>query len=493
MASKKNAPGNSFSLTLFDICRKKDSNGPLPEPPAFTLADRNGASRQIPFLEPDQEGGKSMQSALCRLYPLARSVFEADHVFRTVPQVLLDELMDTKKAVWQVGSDLLPVRFPRAGGFCLEKEYLLLYLEVQPVMPEIDADCLARLAVMLTSRLCCREKSCSVVREFKTRKEGSQGRSEQEIARDRFQGNDSALIKGITGEPVTVTEIFADLAGPGWESMLLDRFLLNSLLITQTDEPAPAYSHADEENLVRLARGMNGKYLPAPLEALAGHVVPVQTFANVLFMAANEGIAGHVKPALGQDFLLKQFADRHHSEYTLLFVLAVYQHYRLVDLIRKLAKKTAGLNEDNLDSGQLRKLRHELAVHEVKYVNTQPAFLTNYQQFYSGLRQGLNTGVLVEKLRRSVAELDALLADAEQQEKKRRKEQSEKGKLLLAMLAEAVALPYYLHNFLAHAVHCKYALHLTLLFTVPVLLLTWHKSGLPLNPLKWLEKSRPSS
>ncbi|MCI5168737.1 MAG: hypothetical protein D3903_22240, partial [Candidatus Electrothrix sp. GM3_4] len=40
----------------------------------------------------------------------------------------------------------------------------------------------------------------------------------------------------------------------------------------------------------------------------------------------------------------------------------------------------------------------------------QPAFLTNYQQYYCGLRQGLHTEALAMKLRRTLTELDILLA-----------------------------------------------------------------------------------
>jgi hypothetical protein len=57
---------------------------------------------------------------------------------------------------------------------------------------------------------------------------------------------------------------------------------------------------------------------------------------------------------------------------------------------------------------------------------TQPAFLTNYQQYYTGLRQGLNTEALAEKLRRD---------NAEQKEKKRQKERRETGELVLAVTA----------------------------------------------------------
>ena len=347
---------------------------------------------------------------------------------------------------------------------------MLLFLEVKLVRPDdIDADSLTQLAVMLTNKLCYRGKQAAKLeRKFEEHKEeGSLGRSKQQAVQERFQGNDSALFRGITGGTVTVTEMFEDLAGPGWESMLLDRFLLKSLLITPSEDAVPTYSQADEENLLRLTRGLNKNYLPAPLEVLAGHVVPVQTFANVRFFAANEGIAAHVKPAPGQDFLRTEFSSRTDSEYMLLFVLAVYQHYRLIDLIRTLAEKTADLNENNLDSSridQLLDLRQELAVHDVKYINTQPAFLTNYQQYYTGLRQGMNTGVLAEKLRRSVTELDALLnaqelhrVKAEQREKKEQKERDEKGKMWLAMIAESVAVPYYFYSLLAHVLHINHS------------------------------------
>ena len=127
MASKKS--DNFFSLTLFDIYRKKDQNGPLPEVPTFTWTDRNGASQRLPVLEPEQLDGsnksvknKSVKSALQRLYRLAGHVFKEKDVFRTAPQKLLDELQDTKNGTWQVASDL-PVYFPKVGCFCFEEKY----------------------------------------------------------------------------------------------------------------------------------------------------------------------------------------------------------------------------------------------------------------------------------------------------------------------------------------------------------------------------------
>ncbi len=170
----------------------------------------------------------------------------------------------------------------------------------------------------------------------------------------------------------------------------------------------------------------------------------------------------------------------------LLFVLAVYQHYRLIDLIGKLAHCTEELhkNEHPLDSNQgkeLRELRYKLALHEVKYVNTKPAFLTNYQQYYTALRQGLNTGALEDKLRRSVAELDAL-EDAKEQrrteeyqrERKRQEEQEAKRIEYLAIIIEIMAMPYYLLNLLEHAhVSTGWAWALSLLATFGLAAATW--------------------
>ncbi|MCI5144570.1 MAG: hypothetical protein D3923_03370 [Candidatus Electrothrix sp. AR3] len=474
---KKQNPENSFSLTLFNIySKKKDSKD---SPQTFAYTTRNGETHHIPLLQAKKEGGKAIKSAFHRLYPLAEKIFKAEAVFRTVPEQLLAELQEP----WQAKLDLPPIRFLRAGGICLEEEYLFLYLEIQPDLPQAAREELAQAAVLLNNAFAYREQGCPrITRAFKEQGNEARGRSEQQIAQDHFQGNEElALIQGLSGASVTLREMFDTLAGPSWKPMLRDRFLLNSLLITPTDELAPTYDHDEQADLIRRARGMDQAYLPASLEDLSGYVVPVQTFANVLFMAANEGVAGHVKPAPPRpEFLLKQFASRYRTEYTLFFILAAYQHYRLVDLIRNLAKDTEGLEESGqaLDKGmieRLRQIRKKLVVHELKYINTQPAFLTNYQQYYSGLRQGLNTEALVEKLRHSVHELDSLLADAEQREEKERKERLEKGEFWLAILAEAFALPYYLYNLLAHALHCSevWALSITGIVTAVVITKTW--------------------
>ncbi|CAK8719131.1 hypothetical protein GMJAKD_08405 [Candidatus Electrothrix aarhusensis] len=464
----------SFHLTLFNVYRK-DQAVPLPNSPPTFAYIKNSETRRILFLEPEEQGDKSMRNAFRRFYPLAEKTFTTSGMFQTVHAELQKEL----KEAWKVGNGPLSVRFTRAGAFLFEEEYLLVYLEVSPDMAETDNDRLVETAVNMTNSLSgglSRSNKTELIRKFKNDQH-------RDSARNRFQGNeDLVLIRGILGNALTLEDMFNALAGPGWKSMLCDRFLLKSLLVTPIDHPEPRYSQTDKEELVRLARGMNRNYLPPSLEALAGHVVPVQTFANILFMAANEGIAGHIKPIPGQKFLQDQFIDRYHTGYTLLFVLAVYQHYRLIDLSRKLAEQIEN-PEERVRIRELRKIRRDLALHDLKYIITQPVFLTNAQQYYTGLRQGLNTGALVEKLRRSVAELDTLLADAEQREKKKRKEQHKKGEMLLAIVAEIVALPYYLYSFLVHVMHAFHlkedgwciwmALAFTVLVTGAVVVTTW--------------------
>lgn len=161
-------------------------------------------------------------------------------------------------------------------------------------------------------------------------------------------------------------------------------------------------------------------------------------------MAASEGVAAHVKPVPKGEFLKNEFPIRYRTSYFLLFSLAAYQHYRLIDLIGELANCMSNLdadigNESRIDN--LRRIRKKLVLHELKYITTQPTFLTNYQQYYAGLRQWLNTEALVQKLRRSARELDCLLADEEYRAKNLHEEQVHKGKVLLAKSSDRLILP----------------------------------------------------
>ncbi len=499
----------SFHLTLFAVYKRTEKH---PDP-TFLYTNREGDSQRLPFLQAEEENSKAVKSALHRLQPLARRIFASDrHVFRTVPKELADEL----RAVWHLGKDNLPLRFTGAGGVSLEEDYLLLYLEVEP--HRFDAKLLAETAVTLCNRLSyagqlhglhCPERKVNIPKNSLLIRAFATGDTEQvtdskakQVSQRHFQGNadeEQPLIKGLLGETISVEDIFATLAGPGWQSMLGDRFLLNSLLVTPSENEVPECSRHEQDDLVRRARGMSSSYLPPSAEDLAGHVIPVRTFNNVLFMAANEGIAGHVKPGPQQDFLRNQFAARYRTEYRLLFILAVYQHYRLAAMLYKCVQGIEEQSDEEQNgeaqssegqmSGmeQLRDLRKELVLHELKYINTQPAFLTNYQQYYCGLRQGLHTEALAMKLRRTLTELDILLAgeeqravEEEQQVKKEQKRRDENAKMILAMIAEAFALPYYLYSFLVHAFHLKedglciwMALAFTVLVTGAAVVTTW--------------------
>ncbi len=465
----------SFSLTLFNVYKRTEQQ----QAPTFLYTNRKGEARRIPFLQPEEENSKAVKSALHRLQPLARRIFSSDRqIFTTVPKELHDEL----RSSWQLGKDQLKIQFTRSGGICLEEDYLLLYLEVQPHLPSIDMEHLPKISVMMCNRLSYAgrlhglKQKTNIPKNSLLTRAFHDNNAEQISQRHFGENNKDPLLRGILGETITVEDIFASIAGPGWESMLGDRLLLNSLLITPTKEQIPKFKQEEVDNLVRRSRGMHSLYLPPASEDLVDHVIPVQTFRNVLFMTANEGIAGHVKPDSNQEFLRNQFSARYRTEYMLLFLLAVYQHYRLAAMLQKCVQ---GIEEQS-SQGHLRQLRKELVLHELKYINTQPAFLTNYQQYYTGLRQGLHTEALVNKLRRTLTELDILLAEEEQQAaeveqkaKKADKERDEKGKKWLAVLVEAIALPYYFYNLVKYALydflHLKNGL-LTWGITIPVTL-----------------------
>jgi len=247
-----------------------------------------------------------------------------------------------------------------------------LYLEVEPHLPVIDADLLAETSVTLCNRLSYAgqlhglhgpERKVNIPKNSLLTRDFGDSDAEQ-VSRRHFQGNtdeEQPLIKGLLGETISVEDIFATIAGPGWQSLLGDRFLLNSLLVTPTEDDVPECSREEQADLVRRARGMSSSYLPPSAKDLAGHVIPVRTFNNVLFMAANEGIAGHVQPGPGpeQDFLRNQFAARYRTEYRLLFILAVYQHYRLAAMLYKCVQGIEEQSGEGQGSSmeQLRQLR----------------------------------------------------------------------------------------------------------------------------------------
>lgn len=264
----------SFSVTLFNIYKLTENQT---IPPVFFYTDSSGATTRRAFLKPEEMDSKALASGLRRLQPLARRLFEPgpEHkaVFRTVPTELMKELedhwllqaehwvkdeFDPQHLVAQADSNgrddiFVPVCCKRAGGICLEERYLILYLEFEPVKPLIktsDAHRLARLGTMMTNRLSYRGRlagearraaklnSSALKRDFKSE-------LDKESARRRFQGNESLpLIQGILGETITAEDMFVTLAGPGWESMLGDRFLLNSLFIA-ADDTSQEYSNIE--------------------------------------------------------------------------------------------------------------------------------------------------------------------------------------------------------------------------------------------------------
>jgi len=496
MGKKKRT--SSFSLTLINMYTRK---GDQPWAPDFTYTPDKGEPRKQCFFEQQVDDTKAVRRNLHKFQPLSRKRLEQQSDNSLVNRPLCEVLGRELKKIWWLkapagaetyfsglpsetvarsnGKDkkiyFLPLRLSRVYAICPDEDSLMLSVEVQPGVHGLDDEQLGVYGRILCDRL-HRKKGPTLILQR------SSPEAKASVERRFRDNNESSLILGIQGKPVTLLEIFDTLAGKDWQSVLGDSFLVNSLLITVNKEEE-RITDRDVANLVRLARGQNDNYLPPPISALAGYVIPIQTFANVLFMAAAEGVACHVKAGPSQDFLWDEFRKRYEISYFFLFTLVVYQYYKLSDLAGELdacveaaRNSAAGKGQDSFD--RLRSMRKKLAEYEIQYINTQPSYLTNYQQFYSGLQEAFHIVPLVEQLRHDTGELDYLLAEQARQEQENKEEKVHNAKIFLAMVAECFALPYYLFHLLKEAVHLN-KLHeylpllVTIFVTVTVLGVTW--------------------
>ncbi len=509
-AKKINKSKNSLRVIFFNACRIDSSCSPaIPE---FSYHSQKHSGQTLPVLEPVKQSSAIFKHVLTQLHPLARNLFdnpENDNTAMTrVHEKLMEEL---KKSVWQcpaptwatgkrkiknlLFAETLPgenkeqyfFRFSlrKAGSIRLEGAMVFFYLVVEPGFPrgiEPSAEQTGGMARMMTNSLCYRAGLSSTAGRAArlTRVFPDQNRAapRQEHLRRQFKGNKLPLIGGLLGETVTLEEIFTSLAGPEMKAVDGDRFLSQSLLVTPEDIEQPDFTEEEQVDLVRLARGQSDRYLPAAVRPRSDFVVPVRTFANVLFMAAGEGLACRVKPGRDQEFLVAEFRNRYESIYLLLFVLAMYQRYRLESLALELDGLFATLDSGEPDEKtveRMRRTRTSTAGHALRVMNTQPAFLTNYREVYQGLQRAFGIRELEKKVRRSVTELDYLLGDQYRRQQEKERKKFDTAKVILAMAAECIALPYYLYSLLAHLNgHITWwALFVTVLVTGAVVSLTW--------------------
>ncbi len=504
---------NWFRLILYNVYRVKSNSTTLVSTEFHYQSQRHGAQK-LSVLDPGQKPTGSLKQALTQLQPLARNLFVDPKTEISSLQQPHEKLMHELKSVWQSKAPAWAQKkiehllfeepqstkqkkkqfcfrfsFHDAGKIRLENSISVAFLIIEPCcLPQTCASPTHEekgiFARMMVNRLYYRGRSSEKnKRTAALQRIGRGTETRQEHLREAFANNSLPLIRGLLGDKITMEDIFDSLAGPDSESMLNDRFLCQSLLVTAEDNDEPTFTEAEYMNLARLAKGQNDRYLPPDKPFHTDFVILIRTFRNIQFIATGEGLACHVKPGKDQSFLTNEFRERYKSIYLLLFVLAVYQRYRLAHLIFELDSllpEQEQLVEGNSEKEiveKLRQLRMQTAHHALRIMNTQPTFLTNYRELYEGLQQAFGIRELGQKVRQSTAEIEYLLGDRYRREQEKEKIQFDTAKVILAMLAEIVALPYYLYNLLEHLFKfsSRAVAVLTLLATGGTVVYTWTK------------------
>lgn len=316
---------------------------------------------------------------------------------------------------------------------------------------------------------------------------------QKESIQKRFKNKSAGIVNGLLGQEVSMGDIMEGFLTTNCKSLMGDRFLSYSFLRCRWDRQGPAFTPQNYIDLFRLSRGENDYYQPHEDACQPGRNGIINTYENVVFALSGEGVACWVKPDENQEFLQFQFKERYDTIYMYLYLLALHQRYALVHMAQALDRavppvdvikqgsdpvETGGIEAIEKISEELRYLRMEVANFYLRAFFQQPAILSNHQEFYRGLQEVLGVSNLFKEVQQATSELDNLIGKfrekrAEELDKKRSSEQNEQhndlltkikdlileqeisaqNELLLTLVVEFVAIPYYLYSFLDHAIH----------------------------------------
>jgi len=305
---------------------------------------------------------------------------------------------------------------------------------------------------------------------------------QKESALRRFGHNNLSLFQGLSGqESISIEDIFVSFLPENYKKLLGDRFINCGFIKTQAPKNESFFSEEDFADLIRVARGESKRYIPLAHECQAESDSITMTFENVAFALSAEGIACWIKPTEDQAFLKDQFVQRFNTIYFQLFQLAIHQRYILIDMAERLDEATPSLIElkkyhesgslDGMnilkDAQQLRNIRSEVANFYLRAYFKQPAALSNHQEFYTKLQSVFGISDLFNEVQQATNELDYLINSLQERINDEqhtnllsqmralmhRQEQSAHIEFLLTIIVEAIAIPYYTFNFLAHAFH----------------------------------------
>ena len=297
----------------------------------------------------------------------------------------------------------------------------------------------------------------------------------------RFENNSSTVFLGFMGQELSLEDIFISFLPSDYKRLLGDRFINCTFIKSSWKNEQEVFSEEDFADLIRVARGENKNYVPLKSECNSSSDTITMTFENVAFVLSAEGVACWIKPTEDQSFLKGQFKQRFDTIYFQLFQLALHQKYILIDIAERLDRATPSLNElqdyhhDDLldassiyqDARQLRHIRSEVANFYLRAFFNQPAALTNHQEFYRKLQEVFSVSELFSEVQQATNELDYLISNLQERINDNqhttllsqisalmhRQEQSAHIEFFLTLIVEAIAIPYYTYNFLAHAFH----------------------------------------
>lgn len=498
-----------FKTRLFLFFKKDSVDASFPE---ITI-ERKETVQTEPVLVAHQQDGPTA-ACLHMLHPQAHRFLlaSADHSVRlyTLSEHLRDELHRT---VWLApapqwacaqlensltskdGSQYFSFQISAIHAALFPTDIIAVQIEIRPAF-EITSSTVVAAGMMIINTL-SRGGSSWAGDKFKSvdfERLFRDDRQRESIERRMGKNTTMPLITGMCGHPLSIGDIAHGILGTSCTSLMGDRYLSFSFLMTERSTEDSAFSRNDYVDLVRLARGESTNYLPHTESCQPGSNGILNTFDNIAFSLAAEGCTCWVKPHADQRFLQNQFLQRFETIYLQLYLLALHQRHALIDMEKRLEKSTPPLalvksfnnTEDasifeilKTTTGTLADLRTEFANFYLRYFYQQPAILTNHQAFYSSLQKELGIAPLLEEVQKETAELEYLMRsfhesiDDHLNRKKRIDQQNEHNSLLgqiknliheqergakneftLTLVVEAVAIPYYSYMFLEHAFHC---------------------------------------
>ena len=124
----------------------------------------------------------------------------------------------------------------------------------------------------------------------------------------------------------------------------------------------------------------------------------------------------------------------------------------------------------------LYRLRAEVANFYLRAFFEQPASLTNHQAFYQELQKHFGVEKLLSEVQHATTELEYLISNLHEQKNDefqnnqlRHMVEHSNNELVLTLMVEGAALPYYSFSFLSHAFHLKDSIAIAISLSLTIL------------------------